>query len=145
MNSVSSLLKVGVPSLLFSHNRLRLFAPARIITGLLILLGLSQETVRAEGVVTNCTTEAFRAALTGGGTVTFTNNCSLTLTQGVRIASDTTIDGGANNVTISGPSATNVAGVRLFLVNPGVTLTLLNLTLSNGRRTQRLQWRRHRW
>jgi len=135
MNSVSSLLKVGVPSLLFSHNRLRLFAPARIITGLLILLGLSQETVRAEGVVTNCTTEAFRAALTGGGTVTFTNNCSLTLTQGVRIASDTTIDGGANNVTISGPSATNVAGVRLFLVNPGVTLTLLNLTLSNGRRT----------
>jgi hypothetical protein len=38
-------------------------------------------------------------------------------------------------VTISGSIATNVAGVRLFVVNPGVTLTLLNLTISNGRRT----------
>src|SRR5262245_33885600 len=135
MNSVLSLLKVGLPSLLLSLNRFQLFALFRPITGLLVLVALSPGAVHAEGVVAGCTQEAFCAALVGGGAVTFTNTCSLTLTQSVRITVDTTINAGANNVTISGPTATNAAGVRLFLVNPGVTLTLLNLTLSNGRRT----------
>ena len=135
MNSVLSLLRVGCQRLLLSHSRFQLFALFRISTGLLVLLALAQRTLYAEGVVTGCTIEAFRTALTGGGTVTFTNTCTLTLTQSIVIGADTVIDAGDNSVTINGPTTTNATGVRLFRVNPGVTLTLLNLTLSNGRRT----------
>ena len=43
------------------------------------------------------------------------------------IAADTTIDGSGQTVTISGNNA-----VRVFTVNPGVTLNLNELTVANG-------------
>jgi hypothetical protein len=46
------------------------FIQPRLISGLAVLL-LFPATVRAGGVVTNCTEAALRAAMTGGGTVTF--------------------------------------------------------------------------
>jgi len=61
--------------------------------------------------------------------VTFGSNCSITLTAPIPIsAGSTTIDAGNNTVTISGGSA-----VPLFIVTGN--LTLIGLTLANGRST----------
>jgi hypothetical protein len=76
----------------------------------------------------------FRAKLadlqnTGGGTLTFNvGTASIVLTQGflVDLVTNTTIDG-AGKITISGNDA-----MRLFIVRPGIILTLRNVTLTNA-------------
>ncbi len=84
--------------------------------------------VLADGVVTNCSDDTqFGDLLAGGGPVTF--NCgtkliNLSSTQIIR--ADTTIDGGGQ-VTLSG-----LNDHQLFLVSPGVSLTLRNIVLENG-------------
>lgn len=107
----------------------------RRITALVVLVALSQVTARAEGTVTDCTQAALKAAIEGGGTVTFANDCTITLTSSIPIVADTIIDAGSSSVTITASTATNAAGVRLFRITTGVSLTLINLTLSNGRST----------
>jgi predicted outer membrane repeat protein len=64
----------------------------------------------------------------GGGTITFTCGPSITLLQGVlpTITTNITIDGG-NAITISGNNAS-----RVFLINPGATLTLNNIMITRG-------------
>ncbi len=59
------------------------------------------------------------------------------MTAEITIAADTTIDGSGQTVTISGNHA-----VRVFTVNPGVTLSLNELTVANGN-AQRFRRRRH--
>ncbi|HEY5909399.1 MAG TPA: immunoglobulin domain-containing protein [Verrucomicrobiae bacterium] len=82
---------------------------------------------RADSTVTNCTEQALRAALAVGGVVTFTNNCSITLSQSITIAaSPTTIDAAGHNVTISG-------GGKVPIFNVIGDLTLAGLTLANGK------------
>jgi hypothetical protein len=81
-----------------------------------------------------CNEAAFNTALntvqtTGGGTITF--NCgaapfAIVFSSQKTITANVTIDG-ANLATLSGGNST-----RLFYVSPGVTLTLKNLTVSNG-------------
>ncbi len=81
-----------------------------------------------------CTDTEFNTALntvqsTGGGTITF--NCGtspviITVTGAKPISSQTTIDGGSL-ITLSGANAS-----RVFLVNPGISLTLNNLTVTKG-------------
>lgn len=68
------------------------------------------------------------AQSSGGGTLTFTCGTSITLLNGVlpAITTNTTINGGGA-ITISGNKAT-----RIFYVNPGATLTLNNVTLSDA-------------
>lgn len=85
-------------------------------------------TVYAGGSVSTCTEEALRTALAGGGTVTFSTNCSITLTRPLSITLATTIDASNHDVTISGGNA-----VSLF--NVTANLNLAGLTLSNGRST----------
>ena len=84
--------------------------------------------VDAGGVVQGCTELALRAALVGGGTVTFSNDCSIALAQQVSVFQATTIDALGHNVIISGSNA-----VPLF--NAAANLTLRGLTLANGRST----------
>jgi len=91
----------------------------------LLLLGFAP-IVYAGGFVQGCSELAFRAALAGGGTVTFSNDCSITLSQQITIEQATTIDAKNHNVVISGGSA-----VRLF--NAAANLTLRGLSLVNGR------------
>jgi hypothetical protein len=81
------------------------------------------------GTPASCTEAALNARLAGGGTVTF--NCgatpyTITLTSSKTITANTTIDGGGK-ITLSGSGTT-----RIFLVNPGIRLTLNNLNVANG-------------
>jgi hypothetical protein len=67
-------------------------------------------------------------ALCDGSNVTFSVSGTIVITSPLVIASDTTLDGTGQNVTISGNNS-----VGIFTVNPGVRLTLINLTIANGR------------
>ena len=90
--------------------------------------------LQAGGVVTNSSLASLYAALLGGGQVTFSPSADLAfaLVAPLEIQSDTILDASATarSVTFNGGSK-----VRLFNVNPGVTLTLLEVNLSNGQST----------
>lgn len=81
----------------------------------------------AGGVVTGNTDAELRAALAGGGTVTFAFDGTIPLTNTLTIASDTVIDGTGHNVAISGGGA-----VRILWVNNGANLTLKHVAVLNG-------------
>jgi hypothetical protein len=66
-------------------------------------------------------------ALNQGGTITFSCSGTLALPGTFTISKNTVIDGAGQNITISGGQTH-----RIFLVKPGVTLTLKNITLSQG-------------
>ena len=63
------------------------------------------------GTVSNCTETALNSALSGGGTVTFACNGTISLSGTIEISDDTVVDGTGHNVTISGAN-----NVRLFIV-----------------------------
>ena len=98
---------------------------------LLVLLALAAASAptpaHAGGIVSICDQAHLQAALAGGGTVTFSCSGTITLTTEITIATDTTIDGSGQNVTISGNHA-----VRVFTVPSGITLSLNELTIANG-------------
>ena len=73
---------------------------------------------------------ALRAAMAGGGTVTFACDGTITLANTLTITLDTVLDATGHQVTTSGGNA-----VRVFSVGAGATLTLLNLTIANGQAT----------
>ncbi len=79
-------------------------------------------------MVSGCTEAAFRQALLGGGSITFTGDCSITLSQQIPIYQPTTVDALGHNVVISGGSV-----VSLFDVT--TNLTLHGVSLVNGRST----------
>lgn len=89
-------------------------------------------TLLAGSSVTNCNNDTqLSSLLASGGTVTF--NCgasgapaTISFATTKTIATSVTIDGGGK-IILSGANAR-----RLFQVNAGVTLTLLNITISNG-------------
>lgn len=82
------------------------------------------------GMASDCTEAALDAVLAGGGAVTF--NCGssavvITLTNPKVITKSMRLDGGGL-ITLSGGGTT-----QLFIINHGgVTLTLANVTVSNG-------------
>lgn len=82
---------------------------------------------RASGTVTNSSEADLRAALAGGGAVTFAGDGTITLTNTIAITTDTVIDGSGHSIKISGGNM-----VRLFTVPTNVTLVLRNLTLADG-------------
>jgi hypothetical protein len=86
--------------------------------------------IHAAGTVTVCNETNFDAALSGGGTVTFTCDGTITITATKNISVDTILDVTGHTVAISGNNA-----VRLFTVNPVVNFAVYNLTLANGRST----------
>lgn len=87
-----------------------------------------------DGTPASCTEAALRAAVAGGGRVTF--NCgpqpvTITLSSQLRLRQDTELDGGGpqqgGRVTLSGNGQTRL----IWLYD--ATLTVRNLTLTNGR------------
>jgi len=80
------------------------------------------------GTPLSCDESTFKAALAGGGAVTF--DCggpkTIQLTSPAAINQDTTIDGGSV-ITLTGNLAT-----QLFSVGPGTNLTLKNIILDKG-------------
>jgi RHS repeat-associated protein len=85
---------------------------------------------QAGGTVSTCNEAGLNSALSGGGTVTFACDGAIRLTGLKTISADTILDGTGRSVILS---ASNT--VQLFKVNSGVTLTLLNLTLADGKTT----------
>jgi hypothetical protein len=93
------------------------------------------DNVVGDGTPASCTEEALRAAVMRSGTITF--NCgeahhTIVVSDDVVIAHDTVIDGGGSEqggrITLSGGDAT-----RVLFVETGVSLTLRNLTIANGK------------
>src|SRR5438105_993117 len=89
----------------------------------------------ADQTVTNCSNDSdLRNKLTamqgggGGGTLTFACGTATILLSGVlpTINTNTTINGG-NTIEINGNDAD-----RVFILSPGATLTLNNLTITHG-------------
>jgi hypothetical protein len=112
----------------FIRKEIRNMRPKYLVAILVLLaLALPASPAHASGVVSVCDAAHLTAALTGGGTVTFTCSGTITLTSTLTIAANTTIDGTGQTVTISGNKA-----VRVFQVNSGVTLNLKRLTVANG-------------
>src|ERR1035441_5036896 len=82
--------------------------------------------VRAGGTVTNCTESSLRAAMAGGGTVTFACDGTITLANTLTNTLDVVLDGSGHRVTIG--NGYN----RIFLVNSNVHFTVINLTIAKG-------------
>ena len=65
-----------------------------------------------------------------------TNGSGGSVTNETPLASELTLDGTGHFITISGPTVTNATnGVRLFLVDSGVTLAVTNINFVNGQST----------
>jgi hypothetical protein len=86
--------------------------------------------VHAAGVVTNATEANLRAAMAGGGTVTFVCDGTITLAGTITNSANTVLDAAGHQIIISGGNV-----VRVFYVNTNSTLTLLNVTVANGAAT----------
>lgn len=79
------------------------------------------------GIVSSPSEAALRAALSGGGDVTFNCDGIITLSAPLAITDDTSIVAKMNQITLNG----NRAG-RLFTVSANAKLELEGLTLANG-------------
>jgi fibronectin-binding autotransporter adhesin len=102
-----------------------------LLTILLAALAVLPTNLHAAGVVTSPTEAGLRAALAGGGTVTFATGGTITLAAVLEITNDTLIDATGYSVTLSGNKVTGV-----FLVDSNVNFTLKNLTIANGQTNQ---------
>ncbi len=112
-----------------------------IVATILILWALAFSTMGVTPVyaatvtVTDCSAPSGAAgrlvevitAAAPGDTVNFSCSGTITLTATILIDKDLTIDGSGQTVTISGGNA-----VRVFITDVGVTVTLNQLTISNG-------------
>jgi hypothetical protein len=93
---------------------------------LAVLLGLHLQPCFAGGTVTVCDEPSLRAAMAGGGTVTFECDGTIVLTNTLDVAADTVIDASGHSVVLSGGGL-----VRIFSA-AGVSLSLRNFTLMSG-------------
>ena len=100
------------------------------LSRLALLFGVvvGAQTTQAGGIVNSCTQADLQAALAGGGLVTFACDGTISLTNTLNIVADTAVDGSGRQVAISGNNA-----VRVFRVNPGIRLALINLSILSGR------------
>src|SRR5664279_3083729 len=80
----------------------------RRVGGAVALLLLLPLAAWAGGVVTNCTEADLRAAMAGGGAVTFACDGRILLANTITNVIDTTLDASGRQVTISGNHAVRV-------------------------------------
>jgi hypothetical protein len=102
----------------------------RVMRVFLVLLLVSVSSIfnSRSASLASCDEASLRAAVSAGGTVTFDCAGKIPLSQTLQITNDVVIDGSGHQVTISGSNA-----VRIFAVTSGVKLTLINLTIADGR------------
>jgi hypothetical protein len=108
-------------------NRSRIELNTRRVRGVVALLLLLPVASWGGGVVTSCTEPLLRAAMAGGGTVTFACDGTFTLSNTIVIGTNTVLDGTGHHVTISGGDA-----VRVFSVATNVSFEVINLTIAHG-------------
>lgn len=114
------------------------FAVLTALTTILLILGLlghlpalaaPADSVVGDGTAASCDGNALEAAIMAGGSVTF--DCGGVHTI---LANTMVVDSGLN-VVVDGGGLITVSGEelrQLFIVNAGASLTLNNITLSNG-------------
>ena len=113
----------------FRSRRFSSTAPAQsVCLGLFLSLAFM---VLGDGVVTNCTEANLRAALSGGGLLTFACDGTITLENTITNLVDTVLDGGGYRVAISGGGCK-----RVFYLCTNTSLTLVRLTVSDGKGTE---------
>src|SRR5437762_8558562 len=95
-----------------------------------IAFSLSCQYSRADSVIHVCDQAALSAAVAAGGTITFDCDGTIVLTNTLVIDQTVTLDGSGHNIAISGNDA-----VRVFFVPSSGDLTLIHLTVQNGRMT----------
>lgn len=88
------------------------------------VLGLGLAAQGATSVVTEATEAALRAGMAGGGTVSLACDGTITLSNGIVVATDTVLDGTRHAVTITGTQ-------RAFIVSTNVSFGVLALAISN--------------
>lgn len=115
----------------YGENRSSVCSNPLAIVGAAALILLLPSAARSGGVVPICTEANLRAAMAGGGPVTFACDGTIALASTITNTVNTTLDGNGHNVSISGEDA-----VRVFLVATNSTFTLKNLKLINGRATK---------
>lgn len=103
-------------------------ASARPVFCALSLLLASAAPLRADSSVVSSSESAFLAGVNGGGVVKLSFTGSVSLTAPVVVDHDVTLDATGNTVAISGGNAR-----RVFVVNPGATLTLIGVGVVGGR------------
>ena len=81
-------------------------------------------------VVTECSEAALRAAMSGGGHVTFACDGTIPLANTVVVTTNTFLDAAGHHITVQG------SGVRLFQVSLDVKFSLANLKLAGGSAAQ---------
>src|SRR5260221_13889497 len=77
--------------------------------------------------VFSCDENELALAISGGGTVTFACEGTITLSRTIIVTTNTVLDTEGAHVTISGNHA-----VRVFYVNPGVILGMFGITVADG-------------
>ena len=96
--------------------------PLALRAGVLLLCLAAAGSPAQTQAVTDCSESALRAAMAGGGTVIFTCNGTITLSNTVVIGTNTVLDGSARQVTIGtgniGDAEHNHSGLILNDTNP---------------------------
>lgn len=115
-------------------NRTRTFVRALRVVVLLQTRNISSgilfcaATAFGSGVVSQPTEASLRAALAGGGLVTFACDGTIALARTITNATDTVLDGSGHRIILSGANAS-----RVVYVLTNISFTVLNLTLASGR------------
>ena len=101
------------------------------IAALLLILNTGADTgpfnALAGGVVTSPTETALRAALAGGGRVTFACDGEIALSQSLDFLQDTALDASGRSISISGSNS-----VRVLFVHSNVAVSLTGLEIKAG-------------
>ncbi|HUR45101.1 MAG TPA: hypothetical protein VMZ27_04415 [Candidatus Saccharimonadales bacterium] len=79
-------------------------------------------------VIATCDEAHLREALNAGGSFSFACDSTILLGATLLVTNNVILNGSGHTITIDGSNA-----VRIFQVNPGASLTLLNLSLVNGK------------
>jgi hypothetical protein len=96
-----------------------------------LLVQVSQGAL-AGGIITNCTEAALLSALRGGGSVQLACDTVIPLTSTIFVNKDMVLDGTGHRTGLSSGASLATNQSRFFYVQPGVKLTLRNLTLTGG-------------
>ena len=108
-------------------SELRRLSLRQIAVGVVAAILLLSASVHGAGVVTNCTEANLRAAMAGGGLVTFACDGTIALSSTITNNLDVTFDGAGHNVILSGSNT-----VRVFFVASNTTVAFKNLKIANG-------------
>ena len=108
----------------------RAFSLSFIVLSIALLFAEENAFPANHVIVTNLATDDVRGAIQQGGLVTFACDGVLVFSNQIQITNDVNLDASGHAITLSGGNSN-----RIFSIAPGTTLTLTNLTLTNGRST----------